>query len=427
MPSSPDIVPDIEANDVQTPLAFEPKKKESAFGALISRGSSISSNASAGLKKFRSKSEMDPGGSPKPSPRNYTPLSSPYEANAFPSDYVHGGDVFKVSPRLKRPTPRSPKIHPSSKSHRHSRSSSGKRDKHGDSHRRVEGNVTERVVLGQSHNCSDDVPDLSPSLVVHVDQSARPKTHKKSSHKSDTSHGKHRRKSRTPEKSKTVCKDGEDINLNPMEESAYKKSKRRHKTGSNEKHAESAMVNSESTVPLLNDLSGSKQQQTTEFITRNNKPRRPVSLTESYSAGIPHVKSHHVVGNGHGPPKTPKYKPDGNSESDQTITDQRSLVLPKPDGQSPEVIREETAQSKSSTPISIISNKTLSPSKSIATPSECLELEYDDFIFEDPTSYLDPYETVKFQWQGVEKMNRTHTDKANTPNGPTAKVDSPAS
>lgn len=105
----------------------------------------------------------------------------------------------------------------------------------------------------------------------------------------------------------------------------------------------------------------------------------------------------------------------------KTALEERQTILPKPDGQSPKLQRHEiaaitAAEREPASPgrISKTSsrgskNTISSPARSIATPSEIegLELEYDDFIEDDPLSYFDYEETQKLAFRGVEKIGKT--------------------
>jgi hypothetical protein len=130
--------------------------------------------------------------------------------------------------------------------------------------------------------------------------------------------------------------------------------------------------------------------------------------------------------------------------------EERQTLLPKPDGQSPKSQREEHAmktptngvqsisggskhgkasahgdddddddddefrdaksnKSSSSSPskssVGGKSNKTLSPTRSIATP----EMEYDDFIEDDPLSYFEYDELNRLTWkERTEKLGHHH-------------------
>ncbi|PVD34193.1 hypothetical protein C0Q70_05459 [Pomacea canaliculata] len=137
----------------------------------------------------------------------------------------------------------------------------------------------------------------------------------------------------------------------------------------------------------------------TSFIQTRPKARRPTSLTESYSLDVIHVRS----------PRSPQPV-----ASKLSASEERQTLLPKPDGQSPKSPRGELGgvETRTSSPgksslgsrsLGSLSARTLSPSRSIATP----ELEYDDFVMDDPLSYFDYEETSKLTWHGTEKLGRT--------------------
>ncbi|KAH9523329.1 hypothetical protein Btru_066407 [Bulinus truncatus] len=108
--------------------------------------------------------------------------------------------------------------------------------------------------------------------------------------------------------------------------------------------------------------------------------------------------------------------------------EERQILLPKPDGQSPKFQRHETPNIvsvnghgdhikdiASPSKMSKTSSKTTvsSPTRSINTPSEteALELEYDDFVEDDPLSYFDYEETQKLAFRGTEKIGRTPVEE----------------
>jgi len=151
--------------------------------------------------------------------------------------------------------------------------------------------------------------------------------------------------------------------------------------------------------------------QTTSFVepeqqnSGKNKPRRPTSLTESYSfSKLPSVITENAA-------------IDDKAAAIAAKLD-RHNDLPKPDGQSPKTPRE--GRSKASTPKSVRSSRsrlTLSPSHSATTPSDNLEMEYDDFIdYDDTYSYFDPIETEKLQWKGAERLGK-HVIREEDTNG----------
>lgn len=136
---------------------------------------------------------------------------------------------------------------------------------------------------------------------------------------------------------------------------------------------------------------------TTEFISKENRPRRPTSLVDddqtiNFTKASPMVTSK--------PPLDTKLR----------LLDGRRNQ--KPDGQSPELQRGD--KTPNLTPLSIRSGKTLSPTRSLLTPSDATsegcELEYDDFIMDDPLSYFDTEDTLKLRWQGSERI-ASHTLK----------------
>ncbi|CAG5129731.1 unnamed protein product, partial [Candidula unifasciata] len=108
-----------------------------------------------------------------------------------------------------------------------------------------------------------------------------------------------------------------------------------------------------------------------------------------------------------------------------TAYEERQTSLPKPDGQSPKLQerknsmtglngRESASPGKASRASSKSSrNNISSPARSIATPSEIegLELEYDDFVEDDPLSYFDYEETQKLAFRGVEKIGKTPVEE----------------
>ncbi|XP_050415487.1 uncharacterized protein LOC126829582 isoform X1 [Patella vulgata] len=131
----------------------------------------------------------------------------------------------------------------------------------------------------------------------------------------------------------------------------------------------------------------------TSFIQTVPKVPRPTSLSESFSLDTIN-------------------KP---ANGGSLMACERDRLLPKPDGQSPKTYREEQALlvSPSSSKPSKTSSKQssmTSPSHSVQTPSEIaldgLELEYDDFIEDDPLSYFDYDEMQRLKWHGGEKIGK---------------------
>ncbi|XP_059169957.1 uncharacterized protein LOC131951632 [Physella acuta] len=114
-----------------------------------------------------------------------------------------------------------------------------------------------------------------------------------------------------------------------------------------------------------------------------------------------------------------------NNKAKRSAFEERQSLLPKPDGQSPKLERRDTpliavtkadSNRELSSPgkASKTSSKNISsPTRSITTPSEIdgLELEYDDFIEDDPLSYFDYEQTQKLAFRGVEKIGKTPVEE----------------
>ncbi|XP_067663330.1 uncharacterized protein [Haliotis asinina] len=354
--------------DVEAPLTGEATKKDN----MLSRGSSISSTCSAGLKKLRSKAESVTG-SPKPSTKTYSPLPSPYTAHSPPEEFLHNSNFFKASPNLRNCRPRSPKIHPSPK-FKHSPGAatpcSPSKTKHELLTKKRKEQLTtesERIVTGSSGS-SKDAPVATPETPTPVVN-----------------------KGMAPVKASLAVARTPGGDRTPQNEVIILESLR-------EEHSR---LNGDEKYPDANN-------ETTSFIQSSVKARRPTSLTESYSTESIGAK-----------PKLRTAKQSHEDKKKPSAMEERQKLLPKPDGQSPKSpTREE--HSKSSTPRSTKSSrssksaKTMSPTRSINTPSEIgsvdIELEYDDFIEDDPLSYFEVSELQKLRWQGGEKIGKPVKD-----------------
>lgn len=114
-----------------------------------------------------------------------------------------------------------------------------------------------------------------------------------------------------------------------------------------------------------------------------------------------------------------------NNKPKRSAFEERQALLPKPDGQSPKLEKRDTlligvtkagSNRELASPgrASKASSKNISsPTRSITTPSEIdgLELEYDDFVEDDPLSYFDYEQTQKLAFRGVEKIGKTPVEE----------------
>lgn len=398
--------------------AVDKKQKAKTPGSTRSKGS-ISSACSSGVKKFKTKADIEYGGSNRASPltpnRDYNLIpqkSSPKRKHKLrdrPSDSEQNMSLFRTSPLTKAKVPRSPKIHPSPKINKHrSAQNSSADDK--DSLRTKQDMLStrfgsldrenRRVVMGS---------DYTPTNSIKSPPSDSVKTDCETPTNIDNNvilrkHGK-LKVDNEQDKQKDVTIKG-DINLKDFGKSTDDID-RKPASGTSDDSTNSGDKDSAS-------------QMTTSFIENGAKPRRPTSLTESYSKmSIASAMSRGSIEGARNYNDTPKDKSSINSSDD------RQNALPKPDGQSPKSQRLETVKtdsktsspsktSKASTPRSVRSvrsdntdtgSKTKSPARSINTPSDVIELEYDDFIDMDDTySYFDPIETEKLTWHGVERV-----------------------
>ncbi|XP_052282978.1 uncharacterized protein LOC127879910 isoform X1 [Dreissena polymorpha] len=394
-------------HDMEIPLTGIPnadKRKAKTPGANSQRSKgSITSAHSHNLKVHRANIEVERNNvhlsSPLTPRGDYTPVpqdSSPRRVIRNPDiEQVNGNNVgmFRTSPIVRPKVPRSPKVHPSPKIKKHHSSKTPTNDKRFDGSGR---DSVHRVVMGSDHTPTNSVTSPQLESVKHECETPTninnaPLYRKHSKLKSEALE--------TPD-SENVGAKPNDIKLKDLSHISTADDRKPASGTSDdsispEKHADS--------------------KATTSFIEHGGKPRRPTSLTESYSK-----MSLSSVG---------KASDECNKEkSSVTSRDDRQNALPKPDGQSPKSQRVETLKSesqnsspvktsKTSTPLSVRSShsdrtdagiKTKSPARSINTPSDVIELEYDDFIDMDDTySYFDPVETEKLTWHGVERVKST--------------------
>lgn len=377
--------------DMERPLTRQSKKKDNG-GAFSSRKSSVSSNRSKSSNKirFKTKPDIEPGGSPKPSSRQYTPLQSPCVQNETIKEITKDdkSSLFNTSPLLNTKKPRSPKIHPSPRIKRPSASRTP------DTPIETKHEMLRRKRKQSESAKSDDVTPVNKSGDIRIVTGAAVICTVEESPKvfSPNTPGTVTPKANSiplSELHKERPKKGDISDVNGIDYMDKSDNEAIRKAGSG--------ASDESSSP---DKSSSHQ--TTSFIRQPNsdvKPRRPTSLHESY------IKS----------PSMPLL----GVENSVSMTDvdksnvppfDRTKILPKPDGQSPKSPR----NSKSSTPKSVHSSKsrlTLSPARSIHTPSEVasenLEMEYDDYIdYDDPLSYFEPEELEKLKWKGAEKIGK---------------------
>lgn len=417
-------------HDMEIPLTVRvidnDRKKTRSHGSTRSKGS-YSSVCSNNVKKLRTKVEIERGSSTRTSPltpqRDYIPvpqdMSSPRRTIVRNPDMSPGSEhmsLFRTSPLVKPKVPRSPKIHPSPK-FKHAYTSKtpvndpcdSLKSRHLSPPPRQASSACEpqRVVMGSDNTPTNSIK--SPPSDISKTGSETP-----TNINNDIVHRKHRFQ---PENAAPSSVPSEK----PVAPNDIKLQDFTQQNGDNERNPASG----------TSDDSGSAEkelgsQMTTSFIENNSKPRRPTSLTESYSKmSIASALSKGSVDSS------------AKDKTSVTSSDDRQQVLPKPDGQSPKSQRLESMKvesrngspmktSKASTPRSVRSlrgehtdgsSNTKSPARSINTPSDVIELEYDDFIDMDDTySYFDPIETEKLTWQGVERVN-AKTPKEDSSNG----------
>lgn len=378
--------------DMERPLTRQSKKKDN--GAFSSRKSSVSSNRSKSSNKirFKTKPDTEPGGSPKPSSRQYTPLPSPCVQNEVIKEIAMDdkSSLFNTSPLLNK-KPRSPKIHPSPRIKRPSAS------KTPDTPVETKHDMLRRKRKQSESAKSDDVTPVNKSGDIRIVTGAAVVCTVEESPKvfSPNTPGAVTPKANSIPLS-DLHKDKEKPKKGDKNERSHEKLDYMDKSDNEAIRKAGSGASDESSSP------DKSSHQTTSFIRQpssNVKPRRPTSLHESYT-------------------KSPSMPLLG-AENSVSMTDvdksnvppfDRTKILPKPDGQSPKSPR----NSKSSTPKSVHSSKsrlTLSPTRSIHTPSEVasenLEMEYDDYIdYDDPLSYFEPEELEKLKWKGAEKIGK---------------------
>ena len=386
-------------------------------------------------------------GSPKPSVKDYSSLGSPYSNNASPEDHVHDPNFFRASPILKQVTPRSPKVHP----HRLKTSSPGtpgsplpspsitkhelltrkRQERKAATPTPAAEAEGEREVTGSSGSSSAAKPTAAaPTATTTTTTKAEINLTKPTS--SSTT------RLRSPTDAKAVNSgSGWQLRAPPTDfkpaSSRAGAGRKRHSQGDRSPSSTSitATAAAAEEIPLIDSTEDLRQphqhplkaepegtpvceEEETSFIYPRTKARRPTSLTESYSLET-------IDSRGSGAksrtPRSPAPPP-----GKRSAMEERQTLLPKPDGQSPKSPREElvgsedreeektsrSSSSPSKSSLSGKSNKTLSPTRSIATP----ELEYDDFIMDDPLSYFEYEDLSRLNWSGTEKIgSRTKSSR----------------
>ena len=365
--------------------------------------------------------------SPKPSTKDYNNLDSPYGNNASPEDGVHDANFFRASPMLKQVAPRSPKVHPhrlkaspgtpasplpspSITKHemltrkRHERRGGGASTPAG------AGEEGEREVTGSSGSCSTAKTPATTTTKAEINLAKPPDSKRTHSTRKGRSPLEPKLWTTTPQL-KTAS--GSDVVENSVING-------KPATGRSGSHGDRTPKQEE--IPLM-DSSGEFQphqlemnsvkngtacEETSFIVPAKARARRPTSLTESYSLDAINTRG--------AKSRTPKSTPTCVNGKPSAM-EERQTLLPKPDGQSPKSPREEVgmraekdekrskgSSSPSKSSLGGRSSKTLSPTRSIATP----ELEYDDFIMDDPLSYFEYEELGRLNWTGTEKLGRTH-------------------
>ena len=395
-------------------------------------------------------------GSPKPSAKDYSSLGSPYSNNASPEDHVHDPNFFRASPILKQVTPRSPKVHP----HRLKASSPGtpgsplpspsitkhelltrKRQERKAATPTPAGEAEgEREVTGSSGSSSAAKPTAAATTTATTTTTTTTTTTKAEINLTKPTLSSTTRPAarlRSPTDAKAVSAgSGWKLRSPPTDfkpaSSRAGAGKKRHSQGDRSPSSTSTTTAAAAEeIPLIDSTEDLLQphqhplkaesertpvceEEETSFIYPRTKARRPTSLTESYSLET-------IDSRGSGAksrtPRSPAPPP-----GKRSAMEERQTLLPKPDGQSPKSPREElvgsedreeektsrSSSSPSKSSLSGKSNKTLSPTRSIATP----ELEYDDFIMDDPLSYFEYEDLSRLNWSGTEKIgSRTKSSR----------------
>lgn len=340
-------------HDMEAPLTKTGSTKRKKQGGTTPGVSSPQTSVSSAGHKVKTKADVS--------------AQSPYSANATSVDYVHNVNILKSSPSSKV---RSTKVHPSSATTPISPLCTL--------------NLEERVVPGASGTPTSSQNNGTASS-ARTPVNATDTSSNKSYSSSKTSQDKLQKRDKskhfrlpTPKGSNRnsdgiplmTLQDRSDYDLKSLAQSAGPEARLTDKPDRN---------------------------LTTEFISKENRPRRPTSLVDddqtiNFTKASPMVTSK--------PPLDTKLR----------LLDGRRNQ--KPDGQSPELQRGD--KTPNLTPLSIRSGKTLSPTRSLLTPSDATsegcELEYDDFIMDDPLSYFDTEDTLKLRWQGSERI-ASHTLK----------------
>ncbi|XP_053398685.1 uncharacterized protein LOC123556486 [Mercenaria mercenaria] len=393
------------------------KKRAKTPGSTRSKGSLTSTCSNKG-KKLRTKADVEHGGSCRASPltpnRDYCQVpqdGSPrrkHRVHELTQESENNMSLFRTSPLTKPKVPRSPKVHPSPKLKKQKSVTSPTnedcdtlRTKHDMLSKRF-GSLereNQRVVMGSDHTPTNSVKS-PPS------DSSRTECETPTNIDNGVIYRNHARFKNSLQSDKNNHRDHpNDITLTELTKSE-RDNDRKPASGTSD---DSASAEKET---------GSNM--TTSFIENGTKPRRPTSLTESYSKmSIASAVSRGSIEGARNGIESSKDK------LSVTSSDDRQNALPKPDGQSPKSQRLETVKvepknssptktSKASTPRSVRSvksdttdnsNNTKSPARSINTPSDVIELEYDDFIDMDDTySYFDPIVTEQLTFHGVERV-----------------------
>ncbi|ESO88421.1 hypothetical protein LOTGIDRAFT_234507 [Lottia gigantea] len=355
-----------EIDDIQAPLTDELKRKQVTPVNGVSRKSSVGSACSTGIKRMCTKPDIE--SATNSSNISYTPL-----VGAKETVDVHKSDSTK-SPSIKKWTPKSPRspslrksprIHPS--------------------------------------------PKLKHVPNINLNASPGPTKHELLSRKRlDASKSEKNRTELTP----VNCS---ETRVLPIVEF----------------HPQPAPVAQPETISLAtiqdkDDLNKKHKvkKETTSFI-QPEKLERPSSLTSKPTSPLTKPKTENSkLKTEDSKPKTEDSKPKTEgSEQKESLVSERDTLLPKPDGQSPKGYREEhpllnspssSKPSKTSSSSRTGSKLTLSSPTHSITPSEIavegLELEYDDFIDDDPLSYFDYEEMQRLKWHGAEKLDKTVKD-----------------
>lgn len=441
--------------DMEVPLTGKTQRRGSS--SKISRASSASSVGSQKMKRLKPKGEtktLSKGGnkSPKPASKQYTSVISPYGIEIIDID-EKGKAESSNPPKIK--TPRTPLLHSSNnrspattpvspitkldilnKKRQEKKTKAvvaeAERDVTGSSGSRSPSTTKAEVNWPQSTFIKAALNEVSKSLTdKHKHSYQRPPSEEiplldsMTSSIESPSHFNNMVKSESTDSATTSfvrpvpAKPRRPTSLTESYTESTEKPKQR--TDNQSSGAATVNINSKPSpqAPAILPVKSVQlpSSATTTAALVNNKPPLVSSSASSTSISKYPVK-----------PSLSQVSLDSDKNSNKqkrTAYEERQTSLPKPDGQSPKLQerknsitglngreppspgRASRASSKSSR------NNISSPARSITTPSEIegLELEYDDFVEDDPLSYFDYEETQKLAFRGVEKIGKSPVEE----------------